>query len=210
MHDLLDHDGHIPAFTTVTDARTHEGRIASSLELPKGFPVVFDMGSIRYTWFRDLGERGRFFVTHLKRNSVYKLPIRCPVNRKTGIKSDHIIEIASQGKRLRLRRIGYRGLGSGRRYEFLTNHFQLSPETIAEIYKERWKIDLFFKEIKQNLRIKSFVGNSENAVLIHLYTALTVYLLLVYQKFFSRTACPFNNFSILSRSIYSMTPWINC
>ena len=75
---------------------------------------------------------------------------------------------------------------TGKHYEFLTNHFRLSPKTIADIYKDRWQIELFFKEIKQNLRIKHFVGNSENAVLIQLYTALTVYLLLAFQKFLSR------------------------
>ncbi len=108
------------------------------------------------------------------------------MNRETGVTSDHIIEVVSQGKALRLRRIGYRDLETGKRYEFLTNHFRVSAKTIADIYKERWKIELFFKEIKQNLRIKSFVGNSENAVLIQIYTALTVYLLLAYQKFLSR------------------------
>ncbi len=87
---------------------------------------------------------------------------------------------------MRLRRVGYRDPETGKHYEFLTNHFRLSPKTIADIYKDRWQIELFFKEIKQNLRIKSFVGNSENAVLIQLYTALTVYLLLAYQKFLSR------------------------
>ena len=108
------------------------------------------------------------------------------MNRKTGVKSDHIIEVASQGKGLRLRRIGYRDPESGKRYEFLANHFRLRPKTIADIYKERWQIELFFKEIRQNLCIKSFVGNSENAVLIQIYTALTVYLFLAYQKFLSR------------------------
>ncbi len=89
-------------------------------------------------------------------------------------------------KILRLRRIGYRDPESGKRYEFLTNHFRLSAKTITDIYKERWQIEIFFREIKQNLRVKSFVGNSENAALIHIYTALTVYLLLAYQKFLSR------------------------
>ena len=186
MHTLLDHDGHIPAFATVTDAKTHESRIAQALELPKGSIVVFDKGFISYPWFRTLGEKTVFFVTRLKRNAVYKLLDRRPVNRKTGVTSDHIIEVVSQGKSLRLRRIGYRDPESGKHYEFLTNHFRLSPKTIADIYKERWQIELFFKEIKQNLRIKSFVGNSENAVLIQIYTALTVYLLLAYQKFLSR------------------------
>ena len=86
----------------------------------------------------------------------------------------------------RQNRIGYRDPESGKRYEFLTNHFRLAPKTIADIYKDRWQIEIFFREIKQNLRIKSFVGNSENAVFIQIYTALTVYLLLAYQKFLSR------------------------
>ena len=186
IHTLLDHNGHIPAFATITDAKTHESRLTNALELPKGSIVVFDKGFINHSWFRTLGAKGVFFVTRLKKNVVYKLLERCPVDRKTGVTSDHIIEVVSDKKPLRLRRIGYRDPESGKRYEFLTNHFKLSPKTIADIYRERWQIELFFKEIKQNLRIKSFVGNSENAVLIQIYTALTVYLLLKYQKFLSR------------------------
>ncbi|WP_083517788.1 IS4 family transposase [Desulfomicrobium orale] len=186
VHTLLDHDGHIPAFATVTDAKTHESRIAQAMELPKGSIVVFDKGFTSYPWFRILGAKGVFFVTRLKRNAVFKLLERRLVNRKTGVTSDHIIEVSSRGKSLRLRRIGYRDQETGKHYEFLTNHFRLSAKTIADIYKDRWQIELFFKEIKQNLRIKTFVGNSENAVLIQIYTALTVYLLLAYQKFLSR------------------------
>ncbi|AMD93550.1 transposase [Desulfomicrobium orale DSM 12838] len=186
VHTLLDHDGHIPAFATVTDAKTHESRIAQAMELPRGSIVVFDKGFTSYPWFRFLGAKGVFFVTRLKRNAVFKLLERRLVNRKTGVTSDHIIEVSSRGKSLRLRRIGYRDQETGKHYEFLTNHFRLSAKTIADIYKDRWQIELFFKEIKQNLRIKTFVGNSENAVLIQIYTALTVYLLLAYQKFLSR------------------------
>ena len=186
MHALYDHDGHIPAFATVTDAKTHESRVAKALELPKGSIVVFDKGFINYSWFRTLGEKGIFFVSRLKQNAVFKLLERRQVNRKTGVTSDHIIGVAAKGKPLRLRRIGYRDPANGKRYEFLTNHFRLTPKTIADVYKERWQIELFFKEIKQNLRVKSFVGNSENAVLIQMYTALTTYLLLKYQKFLSR------------------------
>ncbi|AMD93375.1 IS4 family transposase [Desulfomicrobium orale] len=186
VHTLLDHDGHIPAFATVTDAKIHESRIAQAMELPRGSIVVFDKGFISYPWFRILGAKGVFFVTRLKRNAVFKLLERRLVNRKTGVTSDHIIEVSSRGKSLRLRRIGYRDQETGKHYEFLTNHFRLSAKTIADIYKDRWQIELFFKEIKQNLRIKTFVGNSENAVLIQIYTALTVYLLLAYQKFLSR------------------------
>jgi transposase len=94
--------------------------------------------------------------------------------------------VTSRGKTLLLRRIGYRDAETGKRYEFLTNHFRLSAKTIANVYKDRWQIEIFFRELKQNLRIKSFVGNTENAVLIQIYTYLTVYLLLAYQKFLSK------------------------
>jgi len=185
MHTLLDHNGHIPAFVTVTDAKTHESRMSKNLKLPKGSIMVFDKAFIDYSWFWSLGIQGVFFVTRLKKNAVYKLLERRPVNRKTGVTSDHIIQVSSRENPLLLRRIGYRDPESGKRYTFLTNHFRLSAKTIADIYRERWQIELFFKEIKQNLRIKSFVGHSENAVLIQVYTALTVYLLLKYQKFLS-------------------------
>lgn len=186
MHTLLDHDGYIPAFVTVTEARTHESRMVSALDLPKGSIMVFDKGYFSYPWFRLLGEKGIFFVTRLKQNAVYKLLERRPVNRKTGVTSDHIIKVTSKGKTLRLRRVGYRDPETGKHYEFVTNNFRLAPKTIADIYKDRWQIEIFFREIKQNLRIKTFVGNTENAVLIQIYTALTVYLLLAYQKFLSR------------------------
>jgi len=137
MHTLLDHDGYIPAFTTITDAKTHESSVAKTLELPRGSIVVFDKGFISYPWFRTLSEKDVFFVTRLKQNAVYKLLERCPVNRETGVTSDHIIEVISLKKTLRLRRVGYRDPESGKRYEFLTNHFRLSPKTIADIYRER-------------------------------------------------------------------------
>ena len=171
----------------ISNAKTHESRMAKSLSLPKGSIVTFDKGYIAYSWFQVLATKGIFFVTRLKDNAVFKLLERRPVNRKTGVTSDHIIEVKhSRGKTLRLRRIGYRDAKTGKRYEFLTNHFSLSAKTIADIYKERWQIEIFFREVKQNLHIKSFVGRSENAVLIQIYTALTVYLLMAYQKILSK------------------------
>ena len=187
VNTVLDHDGYIPAFVDISNAKTHESRMAKSLSLPKGSIVTFDKGYIAYSWFQLLATKGIFFVTRLKDNAVFKLLERRPVNRKTGVTSDHIIEVKhSRGKTLRLRRIGYRDAKTGKRYEFLTNHFRLSAKTIADIYKERWQIEIFFREVKQNLHIKSFVGRSENAVLIQIYTALTVYLLMAYQKILSK------------------------
>lgn len=186
MNTVLDHDGYIPAFIDISKAKTHESRMAKSLSLTKGSIVTFDKGYICYSWFRMLTDKGIFFVTRLKDNATYKLIERRPVNRQTGVTSDHIIDVSSRGKTIRLRRIGYRDAKTSKRYDFLTNHFRLSAKTIADIYKERWQIEIFFREIKQNLHIKSFVGRSENAVLIQMYTALTVYLLLAYQKFLSK------------------------
>lgn len=186
INTVLDHDGYIPAFVDISNAKTHESRMAKSLSLPKGSIVTFDKGYICYSWFRMLCAKGIFFVTRLKDNATYKLIERRPVNKKTGVTSDHIIEVTSRKQTTRLRRIGYRDAKTGKRYEFLTNHFRLSARTIADIYKERWQIEIFFREIKQNLHIKSFVGRAENAVLIQIYTALTVYLLLAYQKFLSK------------------------
>lgn len=186
LNTVLDHDGYIPAFVDISNARTHESRMAKSLSLPKGSIVTFDKGYICYSWFHLLGEKGIFFVTRMKDNATSKLIFRHPVNKKTGVTSDHTIDVTSRGKTVRLRRIGYRDAETGKQYEFLTNHFRLSAKTIADIYKDRWQIEIFFREIKQNLHIKSYVGRSENAVLIQIYTALTVYLLLAYQKFLNK------------------------
>jgi hypothetical protein len=189
MNTVLDHDGHIPAFVTIGEAKQHESRMAKALSLPKGSIVTFDKGYINYAWFCLLCAKNLFFVTRLKKKARYTVIERWPVDRKLGVSSDQIIEVTyDRGKKLCLRRIGYKDAESGKFYEFLTNHFTLPAKNISDIYIERWQIELFFKEIKQNLRIKSFVGTSENAVLIQIYTALTLYLLLKYQKFLSGLA----------------------
>lgn len=187
LHTLLDHDGHIPAFVTVTKASIHDSKFVKMFNLPKGSIVVCDKAYTDYSWFNSLNEKGIFFVIRLKSNAVYKLLERKPVTQSTGITSEHIIEINHHKDfSLRLRRIGYRDPDTNKHYVFLSNNFKLVPRTIADIYKERWKIELFFKEIKQNCRIKRFVGTSENAVMIQIYTALIVYLLLAYMKFTSK------------------------
>ncbi len=107
-------------------------------------------------------------------------------SRSTGVTSDQIIQVADGEKALILRRVGYRDQETGKRFEFLTNHMTLSARTIAYIYKERWQVEIFFRFIKQNLKIKTFLGNSKNAVLSQVYVALIAYLLLAYQKFLSK------------------------
>ena len=156
LHALLDHDGHIPAFLEITDARKHESQIAKALTLPKGSIVVFDRGYVCYRWFAALIQAGVFFVTRQKKNMSYKVLERRPVNKKLGLTSDQIIQVMSGGKPLKLRRVGYRDAKTGKHFVYLTSHFTLSARTIAEIYKDRLQIEIFFRLIKQNLKIKRF------------------------------------------------------
>ncbi len=137
-----------------------------------------------------LADKGIFFVTRLKKNANYGVIERHKVNKKQGITSDQTIEFTGlrTAKKcpIQLRRIGYRDPETGKHYVFLTNHFKLVARTIADIYKARWQVELFFKWIKQNLKIKSFVGTSKNAVMTQIWIALCVYLLLAFLKFQSK------------------------
>jgi hypothetical protein len=186
LHTLLDHGGYLPAFVAVSPAREPDIKKARSLSLPKGSIVVEDLGYTDYAWYAQLTAQKIFFVTRQKRNARYE-GLECrKVNKKQGLLSDQIIRLTgakAQECSVPLRRIAYRDAATGRRYVFLTNHFKLAAKTIADIYKERWQIEIFFRFIKQNLKLKAFIGNSENAVLTQIYAALIVYLLLCYLKF---------------------------
>lgn len=183
----LDHAGHLPAFATITESKVHDIEIGRTLQFPKGSIVAFDKGYVDYRWFKQLDFRGIFFVTRIRRNAIWRVLERREIDTATGVTSDQTIELTGvkpQKLRLpRLRRVGFRDPESGQRYEFLTNNFRLSAKAIADIYKQRWQIELFFKWIKQNLKIKSFVGHSKNAILTQIWIALCTYLLLAYIKF---------------------------
>ena len=186
LHTLLDHDGYLPAFVAISPAREHEVRKARSLSLPKGSIVVEDLGYTDYVWYAQLTAQKIFFVTRQKRNARYEVLECREVNKKQGLISDQTIRVTSAKSQecpVSLRRIAYCDAATGKRYIFLTNHFKLAAKTIADIYRERWQIEIFFRFIKQNLKIKAFIGNSENAVLTQIYAALIVYLLLCYLKF---------------------------
>ncbi len=183
LHALLDHDGYLPAFVAISEAREHEVHRARSLHLPKGSIVVEDMGYADYDRYAQLTTHKIFFVTRQKRNARCEVLERREVNKKQGLLSDQTIRLQASKGPLTLRRIGYRDGATNRCYIFLTNHFKLAAKTIANIYKERWQIEIFFRFIKQNLKIKAFIGNSENAVMSQIYAALIVYLLLCYTKF---------------------------
>lgn len=191
LHVGLDHNGHFPAFATLTDGRDHDVPVGRTFEFPRGSLVVIDKGYTDYGWYKQLSDKGIFFVTRQRTNAVYRVVERHSVNRSLGLTSDQTIELT--GVQLRktdmpqLRRIGYRDPETGKHYVFLTNHFTLSAKTIADVYKDRWQVELFFKALKQNLKIHAFVGNSRNAVLTQLWVALCAYLMLSYLKFLSKS-----------------------
>jgi Transposase DDE domain len=186
LHLGLDHGGHLPTFVTVTEGREHEIHWARKLDLPTDSVVVFDRGFFDYSLFNRLTEKKIRFITRLKRNISYAILERHPVRPGTGVTSDQIIRLrGTKAERYNvvLRRVGFRDSKTGKHYVFITNATQLAATTIAEVYRDRWQIELFFKWLKQNLKIKAFLGTSSNAVLSQLWVALCAYLMLAYLKF---------------------------
>jgi hypothetical protein len=186
LHALLDHGGYLPAFVAISPAREHEIKKARSLSLPRGSIIVEDLGYTDYARYAQLTAQKIFFVTRQKRNARYEVLTQREVKKKQGLLSDQTIRLTgtkAQDCPVHLRRVVYRDATTGKRYVFLTNNFRLAAKTIADIYQERWQIEIFFRFIKQNLKIKAFIGNSENAVMTQIYSALIVYLLLCYLKF---------------------------
>ena len=193
IHTLLDHSGFLPAFVSITDGKIHESKVAKSIRLAKGSIVVEDRAYTDYKWFCQLQENGIFFVTRQKTNAVYRVTERRQVNKNQGLCSDQTIVLTGSKGHLcphPLRRIGYRDPETKKHYVFLTNNFKLSAKTIADIYKERWQIEIFFKALKQNLKVKTFVGTTPNALKTQIWTALIAVLLLKYLQFRSKCNLP--------------------
>ena len=190
LHVGLDHQGHLPAFAALTHGHTADLAVARTLQFPTASIVVCDRGYLDYAWFKSLTEKSIFIVTRPKKDAVYQVKQRHRVNRKQGITSDQTILFDGVKPRQiqmpLMRRIGYRDSETGKHYVFITNAFHLSARTIAEIYKQRWQIEIFFKWIKQNLKIRSFIGTSHNAVMTQIWAALCMALLLAYLKFIAR------------------------
>jgi len=217
LHVKLNHSGYLPTFAIVTTAKVHEQNVAPLIPLEKGDVVVFDRAFTNFSWYAILCDRGIYFVTRLKKNADYRVIERRNTEHLKNISSDQIIEFKGLYTKhklpYRLRRIRSKDPETGKYIVLLTNQFQWSANTIAQIYKERWQIELFFKALKQQLKVKSFVGTSKNALLSQLWVALIAYLLLSYLKFKSRfnwslyTLC-----SILPTNLFSrrnLWDWLN-
>lgn len=183
----LNHGTLVPEFVALSDGQENDMVEGRRVEFPKGSIVAFDKGYVDYQWFKLLTDKGVFFVTRLRAKAVYAVKERRPILSGSAITSDQVIQLNSAHAVKRgappLRRVGYRCPQTGKHYEFLTNHFRLAATTIAAIYKDRWQVELFFKAIKQNLKIRAFVGTSRNAVMTQLWIAMIVYLLVAYARY---------------------------
>lgn len=186
----LNHGTMIPEFVAIGDGQENDMVEGRKFDFPKGSIVAFDKGYVDYGWFKLLTDKGVFFVTRVRAKSVYKVLERRPVTKSHGVTSDQIIQLNSAHALKRgapkLRRVGFRDQETGKFFEFLTNNFSLSAKTIAAIYKDRWQVELFFKAIKQNLKIKAFVGRSRNAILTQIWIAMITYLLVAFARYSAR------------------------
>jgi len=183
LHLLLDHDGHLPSYAVITDGKKSDIRVAWGMKFAAGAVLVVDRGYNDYDWFAELTDQEVFFVTRMKDNAIYDVVERREVPDKGHVRSDEVIffpSMAANGKEYFFRRVEVWDEKQQRTLVFLTNHLKFGATTIAAIYKDRWKVELFFKALKQNCKIKTFLGTSANAVHTQIWTALIAMLVLKY------------------------------
>lgn len=183
-HLLLDYQECLPVFAQVTEGKTHDRMIVDQLSFPKGSIVVFDRAYMDYKWLNNLDSNQVNFVTRAKKNTCYQIKKVLPFDARkhTQVTGDYTIKLKGESYPKQLRLVRYLDSTTGKAYEFITNNFHWNAQTVPEIYKERWHIEVFFKHIKQNLNIKSFVDTSENAVQIQVWTSPIAMLILTYLK----------------------------
>ena len=186
VHTLLDLCGNIPTFIHISDGKLHDVKVLDLLIPEPGAFYVMDRGYVDFERLYTLHTRGAFFVIRAKSNLKYRRRASRAIDKSAGLRCDQSIVLTgvktSRNYPQLLRRIGYHDPQTGKTLDFLTNHFALPAQTVAELYRSRWQVELFFKWIKQNLRIKSFYGTSENAVKSQIWIAITVYLLVAIIK----------------------------
>ena len=184
LHLLLDHEGYLPSYAVITEGKQHEVTVAKTLTFAPGTILVIDRGYVDYTWFATLTRQGVFFVTRLKDNAISTVVGTRAVPENRRIVNDELIELTGSGAAEKcpypLRRVAVEDPDTGETLVFLTNHLTFGATTIARIYKDRWQIELLFKALKQNLKVKTFVGTSANALHTQIWTALIALLLLKY------------------------------
>jgi hypothetical protein len=202
LHLLLDHDGYLPEYAVITEGKRHEVRVARQMRFTPGTMLVFDRGYADYEWFHRLTRQQVHFVTRLKDNADYGVVEERELPRRKGVLRDQVIffyKLGRNGQECFFRRVEFWDEAQNRRLVFLTNQMTLSAATIAAIYKERWAIELFFKALKQSLRVKTFVGTSANALKTQIWAALIAMLLIKYLQLRSTFSWSLSNLVALLR-----------
>jgi hypothetical protein len=203
LHMALDHDGYLPCYAHITTGKVHEVNIARQRTWPSGTILTFDRGFLDFAWFSSLIIQGVWFVTRPKANLAYRvLQTRTPPQNRSILK-DQVIELTDSYSSRKcpypLRLIEALDPKTGESILLLTNHLDFGASTISDIYKDRWQIEILFRNLKQHLKIKTFVGTSANALHIQIWTALIAYLLLWYMKIKSRFNWSMSNLVALVR-----------
>ena len=216
LHLLLDHDGYLPSFAVITDGKKSDIKVARKMRFEPGTVLVMDRGYIDYMWFGQLTLQGVYFVTRLKDKASFDVIEDRPVPKKENILKDQIIFFHSQvekGEEYFFRLVEVWLEDKQESIVFLTNNLEFAPSTIAAIYKDRWAVELFFKAIKQNLKIKTFLGTSANAVKTQIWTALIAILILKYLQLRSKYSWSLSNLIALLRHqlfVYrELYAWLN-
>jgi IS4 transposase len=203
LHLVLDHDGYLPCFGVITEGKVHDVKVAHQLTFAPGTVVVDDRGYNDYRLFARWTEQEIFFVTRMKDNAQFEVVQEHEPPQNRGILADQTIRLTGVGAQDKcphlLRRVEAVRADTGDILVFLTNHHQLGASTVAAIYKERWQIELLFKALKQNLKIKTFIGTSANAVKTQIWCALISMLLLRYLQLRSRFGWSLSNLVALLR-----------
>ena len=211
LHTLLDLRGNIPTFIHISDGKLHDVNILDILPLEAGAFYVMDRGYLDFTRLYTISQSSAFFVTRAKSNLKYRRIYSHPIDRSTGLICDQSIMLTGfyqhKGYPEMMRRVKYYDAKTDKTLVFLTNNFSLPSMTIAELYRNRWQVELFFKWIKQNLRIKTFYGTSENAVKAQIWIAVSVYLLVaIMKKRLKIEASLYTTLQVLSVTIFERVP----
>jgi hypothetical protein len=215
LHLLLDHDGYLPKYAVIEPARKAEIKVARKLPLEPGTILVFDRGYTDYQWFARLTKQGVYFVTRQRWNGYYRVVKQRKVPQHGNILADQWVLLGHRSYRtgVAVRRVVVRDPETDKQFEFLTNHPGFAASTIAKIYRDRWQIEVFFKALKQSLRIKTFVGTSANALKTQIWTALIAMLVLKYLKLKSSYGWSLSNLVALLRQqlfVYrDLWTWLN-
>jgi transposase len=211
LHTLLDLRGNIPTFIHITDGKLHDVQVLDILVPEAGSIYIMDRGYLDFARLYAIHQNTAFFVIRAKSNLKFRRIYSHPINKSTGLRCDQIIRLTgyypAKGFPEKLRRIKYYDQQSGRTFVFLTNNFLLPAITVANLYRCRWQVELFFKWIKQHLKIKAFYGTSENAVKTQIWIAVSVYVLVaIVKKRLKLDMSLYTILQILSVTVFNKTP----